>query len=118
MADGDGDAPPRGGGMLRFSPTIELGHLVQAIVMLGALGGWALVGYQTITKQLDQHAAEMALFKQRLTTEEMALTEVREGLRSAITDTGRRLDKISDQIGDLRTLVASQAAGRDNGPRR
>jgi murein L,D-transpeptidase YcbB/YkuD len=30
---------------LRFSPTIELGHLLQVIALLGAVGGWGLVGY-------------------------------------------------------------------------
>src|SRR5579872_2076584 len=71
---------------IRFSPTIELGHLVQAAVMLAGIMGWALVGYQTITKQLDQHAAEMTLFKQRLTADEATSTDIRQALNTSTND--------------------------------
>ena len=100
---------------IRFSPTIELGHLVQVVAMLVMIGGWAIVGYQTITRQLDQHAAEMALFKQRLTVDETAIRDLRANLQSASAETRTQLSKILDAIADLRTVVAAQTR---NGPRR
>ena len=91
---------------VRFSPTIELGHLLQALVMLIGFGGWALAGYYTIQKQLDQQAAEMALLRQQMKTDETAIGDVRENQRVANAATNTRLDKISDQIADLRALFA------------
>ena len=103
------------GHVLRFSPTIELGHVLQAGVVLLMVGGWALVGYQTIQKQLDQNAAELLIFKQRMTTDEAAMAEQREALRSAVSETRQFFTKIADQIADLRALVASQ--GKDGARR-
>ena len=99
------------GKFLRFSNTVELGHVLQALVMLLMIGGWALVGYETIQKQLDQHAAEMALFKQRLAGDEALAADERNSERAAASETRQALGKISDQIADLRTLVAGQADG-------
>lgn len=103
---------------IRFSPNIELGHLLQAIVMLGAIGGWALVGYQTVEKQLSQHEAEMLLFKQRMTADEKDLADLRDALRNSTTETRAILNKISDQLSDLRVLVANPTAASAPGPRR
>lgn len=113
---------------VRFSPTIELGHLIQAAIMAGTMLSWGLVGYYQVSRTLDQHAAEMALFKQRLTADEVATSELRESTKASVTaliesakvssaETRQQLSKISDQVADLRTLVAGQARGAD-GPRR
>lgn len=97
---------------ISFSPTIELGHIIQALVMVGALGGWALVGYQTIDKQINQHAAELALFKARLAADEAssaaAIAELRDVQRTTGVEVRQALAKISDQIADLRAVVAAQ----------
>lgn len=93
---------------IQFSPEIQLGHILQAIVMLVALAGWASAGYMTIDKQLATQAAEMALQKQRLLANELATAELREALRASAAETRQATNKISDQLGDLRTLVAGQ----------
>lgn len=110
--------PDKPGKFLQFSPTIELGHILQVVVMIVALGGWALVGYQSITKQLDQHAAEMTLFKQRLTVDEAAIADLRDALRVSNSETRTQLTKITDMLGDLRTLVAAQGGRQDARPSR
>ena len=102
---------------VKFSPTIELGHLIQALVMLAGLGGWALAGYYSIDRQLTQHAAKMELFQQRLTAYENNTAELRDNLKISVAETRTSLAKISDQIADLRTLVAGQTRGGD-APRR
>lgn len=102
---------------IKFSPTIELGHLLQALVMLAAIGGWALAGYYTIQQQLNQQSAKMELFQQRLTAYEGGAAELRDNLKVSVAETRNSLAKISDQISDLRTLVAAQSRGVD-APRR
>lgn len=88
--------------------------------MLVAFAGWAIGGYQLIQKQLDQQAAEITLFKERLATYRIATDELRDNLRISVTETRQQLAKISDQIADLRTLVAAQGIRPDgrNAPRR
>jgi hypothetical protein len=103
------EAGPKGAPLFRFSPTIELGHLVQVFAMLLMIGGWAIVGYQAVQKELDQQQAELALFKQRLSADEALAADWRDAERGKVTEIRQQLGKISDQIGDLRTLVASQA---------
>lgn len=93
---------------IKFSPTIELGHLLQALVMLLGLGGWALAGYYTIQQQLNQQASKLEVFQQRLVTYEGNAVEMRENLKISVAETRTSLAKISDQISDLRTLVAGQ----------
>jgi cell division protein FtsB len=93
---------------IKFSPTVELGHLLQALVMLAAIGGWGIAGYYSIDKQIAQQAAKMELFQQRLSAYETGSNELRENLRLSVIETRTSLAKISDQLSDLRTLVASQ----------
>jgi hypothetical protein len=101
---------------IKFSPTIELGHVLQALVMLIGIGGWALAGYYTIDRQLSQQGAKMELFQQRLSAYENNANELRDNFRTSVTETRVSLSKISDQIADLRTLVAGQ--GRIDVPHR
>lgn len=99
---------------IRWSPTVELGHLLQAVVMLAAIGGWALAGYYTIQQQLGAQATKMELLQQRLADYERNTTELRDNLKASVAETRQSFAKISDQISDLRTLVA----GQDRAPRR
>ena len=108
--DGDERRAQRGWGV-NFTSTIELGHIIQAGIMIVTLGGWALVGYQTIDRQLIQHQNDMALFRQRMKTDEDRLDQISQMQQTSSNDTRAALSKIIDQVADLRTLVASQ--GRD-----
>ena len=99
--------------LFRFSPTIELGHLIQALVMVGMLGGWALVGYQTIDRQLAQHSAEMELFKQRQGMLEATISELKTNLQTSNNETRTTLNKISDALGELKASVAGQGGRLD-----
>lgn len=101
---------------IRFSPTIELGHILQAIVMLAMFSGWGLYGFNQIQQQLNLQAAQMELFKQRLSSYETNANELRDSFKTSVTETRASLSRISDQIADLRTLVAGQ--GRGDVPRR
>ena len=89
--------------------------MLQAIIMLAAVGGWALAGYYSIDRQMTQQAAKMDLFQQRLTAYEGSTAELRDNLKLSVAETRSSLAKISDQIADLRTLVAAE---RRDVPRR
>lgn len=89
-----------------------LGHVIQAVIILGWLSAWAIVGYQTIEKQIDAQVSQIELMKQRATADEAATADLRDSLRTAISETRTQLGRISDQIADLRALVAGQDAHR------
>jgi hypothetical protein len=118
---------PRGGALIRFSPNIELGHILQAIVILMSVGGWAIVGYFTIERQInevtalvnkqsDRQDGEVAVMRQRLVVAEAAIGELREGMKASTSEMRQGFSTISDKLADLRTLVASQ--GRPGDARR
>lgn len=77
--------------------------------MLGAIGGWALVGYMTIDKRLAEQGAENALLKQRTAAVERVAVDLRRENKEQSVEIRGSLAKIVDQISDLRTLVASQS---------
>lgn len=107
------DDPVKPPSLFTFSPTIELGHILQALVMLLMVGAWAIVGYQTIQKQLDRQAFDLGMLKQQVIAQKTEINDVRDGLRQSIGETRQQLGKISDQIADLRALIA--ASTHDSG---
>ncbi len=93
---------------LRFSPVIELGHILQAVIFVVTIGGWAIVGYLTIEQQIGNTQAEARLLAQRVETVERATNEGRETQRTFASEMRQSLEKISTQIADLRALVAAR----------
>lgn len=102
--------PPAEPFRLRFNPTIDLGSIATAVIMLGAVLGWGIIGYETINKQLDAQATETQLLKQRLTADELDMKRQSEDYRASTIEIRSALGKLLDQIGDLRALVAAQGA--------
>ncbi len=97
---------------VRFSPEIQLGHIVQIIAVIGTVAGWALWGYATIQAQLSREDATIALIQQRLDVDEKAVAQDREAVKSFDSDMRAAVSKISDQISDLKALVAANNASR------
>ncbi len=102
------DNPQENRAPLRFSPVVELGHILQAVIFVVTIGGWAIVGYLTIEQQIGAAQAEARLLTQRIDTIERTTTEARETQRSFAAEMRVTLDRISGQIADLRTLVAAR----------
>lgn len=102
-------------GSIKFSPTIELGHILQALVIISAMGGWAMTGYITIQGQFQRHDADLALLKQRLDQDEKNESQSQARQDAFVAEMRQDLDKISGQLADLRTLVA---ASKPDAPRR
>src|SRR5712691_615744 len=96
-----------------FTPDINLGHLVQAVVVVTSVGGGILAGYLSLRGDLDVQRAEfrVALAGQeaRLTVAEHQLDQRRSEERQFQVEMRAALDRVMQAIGDLRTeLVQKQ----------
>ena len=117
--DGRPDASGRDWGWLgamihpHFSPDINLGHLLQALIVVTTLGGGIVGGYMSLRGDLDVQRAEfrvaLAGHEARLTSAERVLDERRVEDRQFQAEIRAALDRVMQAIGDLRTeLVQKQ----------
>ena len=96
-----------------FTPDINLGHLVQAVVIVTTVGGGILAGYLTLRGDLELQRAEfrvvLAGHEARLTVAERLLDERRSEDRQFQAEMRAALGRVMQAIGDLRTeLVQKQ----------
>ena len=96
-----------------FTPDINLGHLVQAVVVVTTVGGGLLAGYLNLRGDLDQQRSEfrvmLAAHEARLTVAEHQLDERRTEEREFQAEMRAQLARVMQAIGDLRTeLVQKQ----------
>ncbi|HEX3861774.1 MAG TPA: hypothetical protein VHY35_08770 [Stellaceae bacterium] len=97
----------------RFTPDINLGHLMQAIVVVTTVGGGILGGYMSLRRDLEMQRAEfrvaLAGHEARLTVAEHILDERRTEDREFQAEMRAALDRVMQAIGGLRTeLVQKQ----------
>jgi len=96
-----------------FTPDINLGHLVQAVVVVTTVGGGILAGYLSLRGDLDVQRGEfrvaLAGHEARLTVAEHQLDERRSEERQFQAEIRAALDRVMQAIGELRTeLVQKQ----------
>jgi hypothetical protein len=96
-----------------FTPDINLGHLVQAIVVVTTVGGGIVGGYLDLRSDIDLQRAEfrvaLAGHEARLTATERMLDERRTEDREFQAEMRAALDRVMQAIGNLRTeLVQKQ----------
>jgi hypothetical protein len=96
-----------------FTPDINLGHLVQAIVVVTTVGGGILAGYLSLRDDLDRQRAEfrvtLAGHEARLAVAERALDERRGEERQFRAEVRSKLERVMQALADLRTeLVQKQ----------
>ena len=96
-----------------FSPDINLGHLVQAVVIVTTIGGGILAGYLTLRDELaaqrTEFRVELAEHEARLTVAEHALDDRRAEDRQFQVEMRSALQQVMQAIADLRTeLVQKQ----------
>jgi hypothetical protein len=96
-----------------FSPDINIGHLMQATVMVMTVGGGILGGYLSLRTDLDVQRAEfrvgLAGHEARLTVVERTLAERHTEDREFQAEMRASLARVMQAIGDLRTeLVRKQ----------
>lgn len=95
--------------LLKWSPTIEAGHLFQALTIAGGIGMAGLTAYMTVVKLDSSTQIDIALMHQRIEQEDAAITAIKADQKQFHESLSATLDKLSGQLTDLRVLVA----GRD-----
>ena len=96
-----------------FTPDINLGHLLQAIVLVTTVGGGVLGGYLSLRADIDLQRGEfrvaLAGHEARLIVAERLLEERRTEDRQFQTEMRGALDRVMQALGELRTeLVQKQ----------
>jgi hypothetical protein len=96
-----------------FTPDINLGHLVQAVVVVTTVGGGILAGYLSLRGDLELQRAEfrvtLAGHEARLTVAEHLIDQRRAEERQFQAEMRASLDRVMQAIADLRTeLVQKQ----------
>jgi hypothetical protein len=98
-----------------FTPDINLGHLVQAVLIVTTVGGGILMGYLSLRADLELQRAEfrvaLAGHEARITVAERILDERRNDDRLFQVEMRAAVARVMQGIGDLRTeLVQKQNA--------
>lgn len=96
-----------------FTPDINLGHLVQAIVVIATVGGGVLGGYLSLRSDLDLQRSEfrvaLAGHEARIAVAERLIEERRTEDRQFEADMRAALERVMQAIADLKTeLVHKQ----------
>jgi len=96
-----------------FTPDIHLGHLVQAIIVVGTVGGGLLAGFLSLRADIEVQRSEfrvvLAGHEARLTVTERLLDERRSDDRLFQAEMRTVLGRVMQGIADLRTeLVQKQ----------
>ncbi len=96
----------------RFSPEVNLGHILQAGVLVCALGGGILGAYLTLRSDLDQQRAEFSVtlagHEARLSIAERALDERHQEDREFAAEMRATLERISQSIADIKTEIVQK----------
>lgn len=92
---------------VKFSPTVELGHIIQMVGVAVCIGGWALWGYQTIQAEISGQAGTLQLLQQRLDNDEKSFAQERLDQQTRDQKISATLDKIADELTDLKTAIAT-----------
>jgi hypothetical protein len=95
-----------------FTPEVELGQIMQALVLVVTVGGGVLGGYLTWRADLDGQRAEfrvaIAAHEARLSVVEHAIEQRNHDDRAFEAEMRATLDRISQAIADLRTEIVQK----------
>lgn len=96
----------------RFSPEINLGHLMQAGVLVLTIGGGAVTSYISLRGDIEQLRADLtvqiASHELRIEALERAVEQRRLDERDFRGEMRAALSRIIDAIGDLRTQIVQK----------
>lgn len=96
----------------RFSPEVNFGHILQAVVLALTIGGGAVTSYVSLRGDIEQLRADLgvqiASHELRIEASERALEQRRLDDRDFQAETRAALARIIDAIGDLRTQIVQK----------
>jgi hypothetical protein len=95
-----------------FTPDINLGHLVQALVVVTTVGGGVVGGYVSLRSDIDmqrsEFRAELAGHEARLSLLEHQFDERRSDERQFQAEMRAALDRVMQGLADLRTELVQK----------
>ena len=93
----------------RFTPEVNLGHVLQAAVLVLTIGGGAVTSYISLRGDIERLRAELgvqiAAHELRIATAERTLEQRRIDDHSFQGETRSALARIIEALGDLRTQI-------------
>jgi|SRR5690242_17541415 len=93
---------------VKLTPEIQLGHLMQALILVASMSGWALWGYSAIETQISDDRKAIALMRQRQDQFDAAHKDIGADQKAFNSETRTSLKEIAAAIADLRTVVAAK----------
>jgi hypothetical protein len=96
----------------RFSPEVNFGHILQAVVLALTIGGGGVTSYISLRGDIEQLRADLgvqiASHELRIEASERALEQRRLDDRDFQAEMRAALGRIIDAIGDLRTQIVQK----------
>jgi hypothetical protein len=90
----------------RFSPEINFGHLLQAVVILVTMGGGAITSYLSLRSDIQQVRADLTVrvseHEVRLATMEHASEDQRKEVREFQGEMRSAISRVTDILNDVR----------------
>lgn len=96
--------------IMKWSPTIEAGHLLQALTIAGGIGMAGLTAYLTVVKLDSGTQIDIALLHQRLEQDEDTIKTIKLEHKQLVDTVSNGLDKLSTQLVDLKIAVAARGS--------
>jgi len=91
-----------------FTSKIDLGHLIQAGILLVTVGGGGIGGYLALDDRISAQAAKLGIVEQQITQQDHTAIQIQSEQRRFADSISLSLAKLSDQLADLRVLVAKE----------
>ena len=92
----------------QFTPRIDLGHVMQAGMMLIAVGGGLGTVFFTLQSQITAQASLYAGLQQQVMQQGASIRQLQDDQRRVAESLTATLSKLGDQLSDLRVLVAKE----------
>lgn len=94
---------------------IELGHIIQAGVLFVTVIGGIIGAAYTMEARFSAHSQDIIVLQQQQTNIIKWMQQIQDEEKQYIKDTAQTLNKVADQLTDIRILIATV---RDNGTAR
>jgi hypothetical protein len=96
----------------RFSPEINFGHLLQAVVILVTIGGGAITSYLSLRSDIQQVRADLTVkvseHEVRLATMEHTSEDQRKEVREYQSEMRAAISRVTDILNDVRIQLGRQ----------
>lgn len=91
-----------------FTRRVDLGHVLQAGMMLLTVGGTGGGLYLSLQNEIAAQAVQFATLQQQVVQEQSSIRQIEDNERRLTETIDANLSKLSDELADLRVLVAKR----------